>query len=639
MSYRHILAQGILFSGSLCCALSGYAQAPIPVAAQTILDMKDGMEKLLVPSSEQVTLTRSHDPAAPRLIVTIQPGKDEYPGVTIKPAAPWNLSAFGHVEARITNLGRKQLPLSLRVDGVGPWQDNPWNGSSAYIEPGKTDTATTIFGYSWGSPGYPVKAQAITQILLFTGKSDEVQSFRIESLQAAGPAGEKPPLPAAKIEDKRIKPEGGMLFGAQTTLDVATQVAAKNARASLMGTALRLVLPAAGDDQSISMKPAAGRWDLRDSLQVVVKIRNEGQAPVTPRARVESNGGASDWATSIRLAPGAQSEIVVPFASAVVKNLEQKETLSRFTSDAVAGVTIAADKADVERTLVVQSIQANMPPAPQLPDWLGQRPPVEGDWVKTLDDEFNGNALDTSLWSVAGENYWDKTTHWSRDNVLIGGGTIRLRYEKKIGFNNDDPTQKKSDYASGYLHTYDKWAQRYGYFEAHLKLPKAPGLWPAFWMMPDRGAGVGVEQWKRQDTANGGMEFDILEHLTRWGGNRYNITMHYDGYDKDHKSIGSDSIYVQPDKDGFITTGLLWTPGLAIYYANGHEVLRWENPRIGNVPQMLMFTLPMGGWDNSPLDDALLPDVFTIDYVRVWQRRDLASPADGKKPALLSEKK
>ncbi len=109
--------------------------------------------------------------------------------------------------------------------------------------------------------------------------------------------------------------------------------------------------------------------------------------------------------------------------------------------------------------------------------------------------------------------------------------------------------------------------------------------------------------------------------------------MHWDGYGKNHKSHGSTAIYVQPDKDGFITCGLLWTPGSVIFYGNGQEALRWEDPRIANVPEMLMFTLPMGGWDNSPLDDAQLPSDFIIDYVRVWQRKDLASDADGKKPA------
>ena len=157
-----------------------------------------------------------------------------------------------------------------------------------------------------------------------------------------------------------------------------------------------------------------------------------------------------------------------------------------------------------------------------------------------------------------------------------------------------------------------------------MKLPSAPGLWPAFWMMPDRGQG------DRQSTSNGGMEFDILEHLTGWGPNRYNIAMHWDGYGKEHKSTGSDRIYVQPDKDGFIVAGLLWEPGRLVYYGNGSEVLRFESPRVANVPAILMFTMPTGGWDNTPLDDQKLPADFVIDWVRAWQRKDLAELPPGR---------
>lgn len=156
-----------------------------------------------------------------------------------------------------------------------------------------------------------------------------------------------------------------------------------------------------------------------------------------------------------------------------------------------------------------------------------------------------------------------------------------------------------------------------------MKLPTAPGLWPAFWMMPDRrGSGP---QWQRSDTKSGGMEFDIMEHLTRWGANRFNIATHWDGYGKEHKSNGSHAIYYTPDKDGFVTSGAFWSPGLVVFYCQGQEIGRWANERVMSVPGHLMFTLPAGGWDNDWLDHARLPDVFVIDYVRVWQRADLAT--------------
>lgn len=609
--------------------LSAHAQvsASATGATKTVLEMRAGVEKRLIPSSDQVSVARSQDAGEPGVNVTIQPGKDDYPGVRVTPeGAPWDFSKFGHVEARIVNTGTRPLSLSLRADNAGDWKDNPWNTETLTLEPGASGKLSTIFGYAYGyKPGYALKPGAVTNLLLFAAKSDAAQSFRIESIVAAGPAGEKP---SVAPDDVRTKPEKGILLGNGVALEPSRQVAAQGVKTVLTRqSALYITFPANASG-SVSLKPAMGRWDLRDSLQVRVKLHNGGKTPVTPRVRVETNGGISDWVSAATpMAPGASGEIVVPFLRTAPIDLGKPETATRFTSDAVSAVTISAKEADTERTLVVDSIRAAIPPAPKLPAWLGKRPPVPGDWVQTLNDDFDGTTINGKVWDTEGENYYDKATHWSKKNVLVGGGFARLRYEKKTGFQNDDPKRNRTDYAAGYLNTYGKWTQRYGYFEARMKLPTAPGLWPAFWMMPERGLAAGPEQWKRQDTANGGMEFDIMEHLTRWGPNRYNIAMHYDGYDKDHKSIGSDSVYVQPDKDGFVTCGLLWTPGSAIYYCNGIEVLRWENPRIADVPSSLMFTLPSGGWDNDSVDNTRLPADFVIDYVRVWQRKDLAGGA------------
>jgi len=163
-------------------------------------------------------------------------------------------------------------------------------------------------------------------------------------------------------------------------------------------------------------------------------------------------------------------------------------------------------------------------------------------------------------------------------------------------------------------------------------------MWPAFWMMPDRGPAAGP-QWKRADTANNGMELDIMEFLSRWGIHRYNLAIHYDGYTKDHKSIGCTTNYVQADKDGFITSGLLWLPGQLVWYCNGKEIARWEDPRVSSVQSDIMFTMPSGGWDNNGIDDKQLPADFVIQYVRAWQRKDLASPVDGYLPPAPPETK
>ena len=628
------------------------ADQPAP-APKPLFDMS-GTASLpasgVAPTSAQVTVTRSPDPAAPGLVVTIQPGKEGYPGLTLKPpGGPWNLSAFGRVEVRVVNTGTKSLTFCLRLDGDGNWQDNPWNAENLYLQPGKSGVVKVWFGRSFGKPGYALKPAAVVQALMFADKSSAAQSFRIESIEATGAPGEGPPVDPNSV---RLVPTNGVLFGHGTSLDFAKQVECKNgAKASIAieqgepfgrQQLLWMSFPAGKPNASVVFKPAVGRWDLHDFLAVRVSVRNTSPVPAQLRLRLESNGGASDTvfatiATSKPFPSFTQTQITLPFASAIpwqgLKNGGNKTswtgepaTGSHVTSDAVSALTITAEPANIAHDFHIESIQAVVPSAPELPAWLGQRPPVAGDWVKTFDDEFDGTALDETKWSATGENYYDKRSHYSRANVIVGGGVARLHYEKKRGFHNDDPKRNTTDYATGFLETRGKWTQRYGYFESRLKLPRAPGLWPAFWMMPDRGPAAK----NRGSTGSGGMEFDIMEHLTRWGPFRYNIAMHWDDYGQDHKQTGTEKLYVQPDRDGFLTCGLLWTPGSAIYYCNGREVAHWDEPRISSVPSDLMFTLPSGGWDNSSLDDAQLPDDFIIDYVRVWQRKDLASEAEGR---------
>lgn len=279
-------------------------------------------------------------------------------------------------------------------------------------------------------------------------------------------------------------------------------------------------------------------------------------------------------------------------------------------------------------TLRIDSIRAIVVTEP-LPEWVGKRPPVAGDWKLSLDENFDKPVLDETLWEPIGPNWWGekKLTRNSRDNVLLRDGHAILRLEKRPGFQADDPsTGHQADYATGILRSYGKWVQQYGYFEARMKLPEKTAVWPAFWLMPDRGESAG-EQWKRQSTDPRGMELDVMEHLTRWGPYRYTTAMHWDGYGKNHKATGA-AVYFNPAPDGYATSGVLWLPGLLAYYVNGREVARWEHPRVGDIPCEVMFTLPVGGWDNEkrPVDSELPAD-FLIDYVRVWQRADLAPGA------------
>jgi beta-glucanase (GH16 family) len=555
-----------------------------------------GANLLLVPNTPQVTVSPSVNATAQAGVgVTIKPGEEGYPMVTLAAkGGKWDLGAFGHIEARITNTTAVPITVSLRVNNEGNWQEYPWNSENLYLAAGETGTVGVRFGYSWGQPGFKLKPEAINKVDVFTGKVDAERSFRIHSIEAAGTKGEGP---LADPKAVRVKPPNGLLYD----------------RTMRLGTIQ--------DPRFTLIKPVLGRWDLRDYLQTEVRLRNTGPAPISPRVKMQSDRGETPVVQSPAIAPGAETTVVVPFFDGKAW-IQDQDKAPRFANDAAQNVTIEVDAASDARKLEVLSVKASKPPAPVLPEWLGKRPPVDGKWTKTFEDNFDGPTIDPSKWNIYTENYWDKQSHFSKDNVILGGGLVRLRYQKKRGHENDDPKRKETDYATGFLDGYGKWMQKYGYFEARMKLPTAPGLWPTFWLMPDRGVQAG-EQWVRADTGNSGMEFDIMEHLTRWGPNRHNIAHHWDGYGADHKSNGLDQVYVQPDKEGFITSGLLWTPGETVFYCNGKELLRWTNPRISSVQSYMIFTCVSGGWDNSPVDDALLPSDFVIDYVRVWQRADL----------------
>ena len=605
-------------SAVLAACLAGPLAAVDPTVRELIEIDKAGVDQLFTSTAPaQVRVVRADDKAG--LDVIIAAGDAGYPGVEFKPAAPWDLSIYGHVEARIRNTGTEKIGVSLRLDNDGDWKTNPWNGENLWLKPGEVGTVTVRFGYSWGKKGFALDPKKISKLSLFIGKTDKQVAFRVESIAMAGAPGEAPPLPAEQV---RVVPPKGVILGAGAAADAVLKATAKNAQATLSGNlSLAITVPAGTAPVSVTLTPAIGRWDLRNTLQTRIALHNDGKAPVTVKARLEAKG-PTDTVTSAVIAPGASTELTVSFIAKTIWN-GGKGTGNLFENDQAADVLLELDPADAARALSVTSIIADSPVLAPPAD-LGSRPPIPGEWTKTFSDEFDGTAIDQAKWNIYTANYWDKRTHFSKDNVIVGDGVVKLRYEKKTGPQNDDPKQAPTDYACGFLDAYGKWTQRYGYFEARIKLPTAPGLWPAFWTMPDRGAALG-EQWKRASTSDGGMELDIVEHLTRWGGNRYNIAMHWDGYGKEHQSLGSSNNYVQPDKDGYIVAGVLWEPGRLTYFGNGKPILTWENPRVGSIASYPILNMVSGGWDNSPLDDSKLPADFTIDWIRCWQRADLAT--------------
>jgi len=112
------------------------------------------------------------------------------------------------------------------------------------------------------------------------------------------------------------------------------------------------------------------------------------------------------------------------------------------------------------------------------------QPSIPGSWTLDFEDNFNGSTLDGTKWRIG--------THHSgiagvggnsSQNISVSGGALRLKSEQRpVTFGGGSYS-----YATGEVSTFTNYRKQYGYYEARVKYPAVTGLWPAFWLMPDRG--------------------------------------------------------------------------------------------------------------------------------------------------------
>ena len=139
------------------------------------------------------------------------------------------------------------------------------------------------------------------------------------------------------------------------------------------------------------------------------------------------------------------------------------------------------------------------------------------------------------------------------------------------------------------------------------QLQKQPGHWSAFWIMGDGVNKVG-------SGGRDGTEIDIYEKP--WLDDRVQQTLHWDGYGKDHKTVGNVA-KVSGVMEGWHTFGLWWKPDEYIFYVDGKETWRTKASGVCQVPEYIKLSDEIGDWAGD-IKKATLPDAFLVDYVRVY---------------------
>ncbi len=224
-------------------------------------------------------------------------------------------------------------------------------------------------------------------------------------------------------------------------------------------------------------------------------------------------------------------------------------------------------------------------------------------WILTFEDTFEGTALDGTKWKKCPEmRRQDAGGRWS-DAMTALDGEGHLVLSASLA---EDGTP-----ISGAVRSMGLFEQAYGYFECRLKFQHTTGFWGAFWLMCG-GAGRYSENMARD-----GAEIDVIEsgEFPRGG---VNHAIHWNGYGEHHQSVSK--IITAPELyEGFHTYALEWTKSEYIFYIDGKETWRTDEPGICTVPVYLKLSCEFGTWAGE-IKKETLPDCMVVDYVRVYRQ-------------------
>ena len=237
-------------------------------------------------------------------------------------------------------------------------------------------------------------------------------------------------------------------------------------------------------------------------------------------------------------------------------------------------------------------------------------------------DEFDGDTLDTTKWNYEigngsggwGNNELQYYTN-STKNCFIENGVLNIKAIKE--------NKGTSAYTSSRITTRGKADYKYGRFEARMIIPKGRGIWPAFWMMPTNSVYGG---WP-----NSG-EIDIMEHVG-YDANRIYCTVHNEaGNGMNGQQKGGNKIF-NTIYDEYHVYAVEWFPDAMKFYVDDTLVFTYSpsNRTQANWPYdqkfyMILNVAVGGNWGGAKgVDDSIFPQTLMVDYVRVYQAKELAN--------------
>jgi beta-glucanase (GH16 family) len=224
------------------------------------------------------------------------------------------------------------------------------------------------------------------------------------------------------------------------------------------------------------------------------------------------------------------------------------------------------------------------------------------------EDEFNGEALDPKKWEVRGVGP-RALGFVSPEAVKVENGYLKLSAFKKDG-----------RILLGAVGTQGHFKTKYGFFECRAQLQKSSGVWAAFWIQS-------TEISKGEDPSSYGAKIDIMEFFKKLGTDIVSHNVHW-AYGPHQKTTHGMQSYRKGVSEGFHTFAVEWTPEKYVFFVDGYKYYE-VTTGISNIEEYLILSMEIPS-EVKEIKDTVFPDVFTVDYVKVYKKKG-SNPAGNTK--------
>lgn len=235
-------------------------------------------------------------------------------------------------------------------------------------------------------------------------------------------------------------------------------------------------------------------------------------------------------------------------------------------------------------------------------------------------DEFDGNSIDQSKWTVIVGNGCPEMCGFGNNEAQYytnNKENIRLEDGKLILEAHNDSLGQNA-FTSAKIISKDKGDWQNGILEIRAKLPEGRGTWPAIWMLPTLNRDM---KWP----ADG--EIDIMEHVGYNPGWVYG-TIHTEKYNHTKGTQKVDSVYIANASSEFHTFKVIWKEDQIDWFVDDqlfNSVTRNGEGRSGwpfDNRFHLIINLAIGGnWGGKHgIAKDIWPQRLVIDYVKVYKQ-------------------